>query len=102
MPSYLKIAGNIHLSYFVEAADILGIKYEIVVPSLVAKFSTDQKFWFIINTVLPISSAPGCTIAKRKSLTNKVLSKAGIPVPIQQSSIVRKKLLSFLTSILTL
>lgn len=84
MNNYLQIAGNIHLSYFVEAADILGIKYEITVPALIAKFYTESKFWYIINTVLPISSTPGCTIAKRKSLTNLVLSKAGIPVPAQQ------------------
>ncbi len=81
---YLKIAGNIHLSYYVEAADILGIKYEIVVPYLMAHFSTPRKHWFVINTVNPLINAPSATIAKRKNLTNLILKKESLPVPEQE------------------
>jgi D-alanine-D-alanine ligase-like ATP-grasp enzyme len=84
MENYLKIAGNIHLSYYVAAADKLGISYEIVVKGLMAKFTTNGRSWFIINTVTPLNSIPSGTIAKRKYLTNFVLSKAGIPVPAQE------------------
>lgn len=81
--NYLKIAGNIHLSYYVEAADELGIDCEILVHGLLAKFSHNGKSWFIINTVTPLNNTPSCTIAKRKNLTNMILEKAGIPVPKQ-------------------
>ncbi len=83
MRDYLKIAGNVHLSYYVEAADILGIDYEILVHRLLARFQTENKHWFIINTVTPLTNSPSSTIAKRKYLTNMVLEKAGIPVPKQ-------------------
>ncbi|MBD3329440.1 ATP-grasp domain-containing protein [Candidatus Dojkabacteria bacterium] len=81
--NYLKIAGNIHLSYYVEAADILGIDYKIFVRSLMARFEANGKHWFIINTVNPLINSPSATIAKRKYLTNMVLEEAGVPVPKQ-------------------
>jgi len=81
---YLKIAGNIHLSYYVEAADILGIEYEIEIYRMIARFHKDNKSWRIINTVTPLNSTPSCTIAKRKNLANLFLKNAGIPVPIQE------------------
>jgi len=82
---YLKKAGNVHLAYYIEAADILGIDYEIVVYRLMAKFSYQDKHWFIINTVTPLTNSPGSTIAKRKNLTNLVLKDFNIPVPEQRS-----------------
>jgi len=80
---YLKEAGNVHLAYYVEAADMLGIKYEIVKRSLMARFETGSKHWFIINTATPLTNTTSTTIAKRKNLTNEVLSKANIAVPKQ-------------------
>jgi len=80
---YLKEAGNVHLAYYVEAADILGIKYSIIVRSLIAKFEVEDKHWFIINTVTPLTSSPSATISKRKNLTNMVLSSYGLDVPVQ-------------------
>lgn len=79
---YLKESGNVHLAYYVEAADILGIKYSIVRPCI-AKFEVKDKHWFIINTVTPLTSSPSATISKRKNLTNQVLSSYGIDVPVQ-------------------
>lgn len=81
---YLKEAGNVHLAYYIEAADILGIKYSIIVRSLIAKFEVGDKHWFIINTVTPLTSSPSATISKRKNLTNMVLSSYGIDVPKQE------------------
>lgn len=80
---YLAQAGNVHLAYYVEAADILNIKYEIVKRSLMARFEYNGKHWFIINTATPLTNTTSTTIAKRKNLTNEVLAKAGIAVPIQ-------------------
>lgn len=80
---YLKESGNVHLAYYVEAADILGIKYTIVQHST-AKFEVGDKHWFIINTVTPLTSSPSATISKRKNLTNLVLSSYGIDVPKQE------------------
>ncbi len=80
---YLKIAGNVHLAYYIEAAEILGIKYEIEKRSLMARFEYNGKHWYIINTATPLTNTTSTTIAKRKNLTNLVLSKAGIPVPKQ-------------------
>lgn len=80
---YLKEAGNVHLAYYLEAADLLNIKYSVMVPGLLAKFENEDKHWFIINTVTPLTNTPSTTIAKRKNLTNKVLSSFNIPVPIQ-------------------
>lgn len=81
--NYLKIAGNIHLSYYVEAADILGIKYEIIVPRLTARFEYNGVHWFINNTVIPVNPAPSTKLARTKNFANKILAAAGVPVPQQ-------------------
>ncbi len=80
---YLKIAGNVHLAYYIEAAEELGIHYEILTKSLLARFEYKGKHWFIINTATPLTNTTGTTISKRKSLTNYILDKANIPVPKQ-------------------
>lgn len=80
---YLKIAGNVHLAYYVEAADELGIKYEIIFRNLTARFEYEGKHWFINNTALPITNAPSARLARGKHLANAILAKAGIPVPKQ-------------------
>lgn len=81
---FLEIAGNIHLSYFVEAADILGISYKIILPGLIAEFNSGNKHWFIINTVTPLVPTPSTTICKRKNLTHLVLREHGVTVPEQE------------------
>lgn len=83
MKNYLSESGNIHLSYYLQAADQLNIEYEVVTKSLLARFSYGKKHWFIINTVTPLVNSPGKTIALRKDLCNKVLKKANISVPEQ-------------------
>lgn len=80
---FLKIAGNVHLAYYVEAADILGIKYEVIFRNLTARFEHQGKHWFINNTALPVNNAPSSRLARGKHLASKVLSLAGIPVPKQ-------------------
>ncbi len=85
MKNYLKESGNIHLSFYLEAADILNIDYEIVVHKLLARFEYNKKHWFIINTVTPLVTSTGKTIASRKDLCNIVLAKNNIPVPKQAS-----------------
>lgn len=92
---YLKQAGNVHLAYYLEAADILGTKYEVVNRSLMARFEKDSKHWFIINTATPLTNTTSSTIAKRKMLTNQVLEKAGIPVPKQVSLFSKEDALKF-------
>lgn len=82
---YLEEAGNVHLAYYLEAADILDIEYKVLVHRLLAKFSYKNKVWYIINTVTPLTNSPSSTIAKRKHLTNLVLEEAGLPVPKQIS-----------------
>jgi glutamate--cysteine ligase len=81
---YLKEAGNVHLAYYIEAADILGIDYDILVYRLMAKFTYQDKHWFIINTVTPLTNSPSATISKRKNLTNQVLKDFNMPVPEQR------------------
>ena len=83
--NYLRISGNIHLSYFVEAADLLDIEYEIIVRGLLAKFSYKNKHWYIANTATPLTNSPSSMIAKRKSLTNTILNQFGLPIPKQYS-----------------
>jgi len=81
---YLKEAGNVHLAYYLEAADELGIDYEVLVRSLLAKFEYRKKHWYIINTVTPLTTSTSTTICKRKYLTNLVLKDKDLPVPIQE------------------
>lgn len=83
--SYLKEAGNVHLAYYLEAADELGIEYEVLVHKLIAKFTYQGKHWYIINTVTPLTNSPSSTICKRKNLTNQILKSFNIPVPEQRS-----------------
>lgn len=92
---YLKEAGNVHLAYYLEAADILGIKYEVVNRSLMARFEKNSKHWFIINTATPLTNTTSTTIAKRKMLTNQVLERAKIPVPKQASLLSKEDALKF-------
>jgi len=82
---YLKKAGNVHLAYYIEAADILDIDYEILVYRLMAKFTYQGKHWFILNTVTPLTNSPSATIAKRKNLTNLILKDFNLPIPEQRS-----------------
>lgn len=81
---YLKIAGNVHLAYYVAAADKLGIKYEIVKRSLIAYFETNGKHWYIINTATPINPVTGTTVSRRKNLAYLALKRKGIPVAAQE------------------
>lgn len=80
---YLKESGNVHLAYYLEAADILGIKYSMV-KNCIAKFEAGGRHWFIINTVTPLTCSPSTTISKRKNLTNAILDSYGIDVPKQE------------------
>ena len=92
---YLKEAGNVHLAYYLEAADYLGIKYDVVIPSLMARFKHINKPFFIINTATPLTNTTSTTIAKRKNLTNLVLSEAGIQVPKQVTLSTKKDAVQF-------
>jgi D-alanine-D-alanine ligase-like ATP-grasp enzyme len=92
---FLKIAGNVHLAYYVEAADILGIKYEIVFRNLTARFEYEGKHWFINNTALPVNNAPSSRLARGKHLASKVLEMAGIPVPKQIKAETLEEAISF-------
>ncbi len=81
---YLKEAGNVHLAYYLEAADNLRIHYKVLIPGFLAEFRDQDKVWHIINAATPLTNTTSTTIAKRKNLTNMVLEQAGIPVPKQQ------------------
>lgn len=81
----LEESRNVHLAYYVRAADILGIDCKILVKSLLAEFKYKNKVWHIINTATPLTTTTSTTICKRKNLTNMVLERHGIPVPIQQN-----------------
>ena len=82
--NYLKMAGNIHLSYFLEAADKLGIKYKVIIPHMTARFEVGNAHWFINNTAIPLNNAPSCRLAKAKHLASLILADANIPVPKQR------------------
>ena len=82
---YLEECGNIHLAYYIWAADKLGIHYEVLVRRLLAQFSVGNAVWHIINTATPLTTTTSTTICKRKNLTHIVLEKNGIPVPKQKT-----------------
>jgi len=92
---YLEETGNVHLAYYVEAADILGIEYEVLIKNLLAIFRKNQKHWYIINATTPLTNAPSTTIAKRKNLTHRVLSQFDIPVPIQSPLLSKEDAIEF-------
>lgn len=80
---YLKEAGNVHLAYYLEAADYLNIHYKVLIRSFLAEFRDKDKVWHIINAATPLTNTTSTTIAKKKNLTNMVLESAGLPVPKQ-------------------
>jgi D-alanine-D-alanine ligase-like ATP-grasp enzyme len=82
---YLKEAGNVHLAYYLEAADHLDVKYKVLVKKLLARFEYEDRHWFIINAVTPLTSSTTTTICKRKHLTHMALKEKGLPVPDQQT-----------------
>jgi cyanophycin synthetase len=83
MKDYLKEAGNIHLSYYLQAADELGIAYEMVIPNMTARFSYQGLSWYINNTVVAVNSSTSSRLTRDKKLANKILASQGIPVPLQ-------------------
>ncbi|HVX92716.1 MAG TPA: hypothetical protein VHA74_01225, partial [Candidatus Dojkabacteria bacterium] len=83
MKDYLKEAGNIHLSYYIAAADDLGIGYEIIFKHMTAKFTYQNMSWYINNTVVPVNSATSSRLTRDKKLANTILASQGIPVPAQ-------------------
>lgn len=92
---FLKIAGNVHLAYYVEAADTLGIDYKIIFRNLTARFEYQGRHWFINNTALPINNAPSSRLARGKHLANKILDMAGIPVPKQAKVTTSQEAIDF-------
>lgn len=82
---YLKECGNVHLAYYIWAADKLGIHYEVLVKGLLAQFSDGNAIWHIINTATPLTTTTSTTICKRKNLTHMVLERNGIAVPRQKT-----------------
>lgn len=82
---YLKQAGNIHLAYYLEAADYLDVTYKVLVKGLLAMFEFENRHWFIINAVTPLTPSTSTTICKRKHLTNLVLEKNNLPIPKQET-----------------
>ena len=83
MKDYLKEAGNIHLSYYIAAADELGIPYEIVIKNMTARFTYQGLSWYINNTVVPVNNSPSSRLTRDKKLANKIMASQGIPVPAQ-------------------
>ncbi len=83
MKDYLEEAGNIYLSYYIEAADELGVKYEILQKGM-ARFQYQDKHWYIIKPVTPLVNTPAKILASRKHLTTSILHKANLSVPIQK------------------
>ena len=55
-----------------------------MVKNCIAKFEVEDRHWFIINTVTPLTCSPSTTISKRKNLTNTILDSYGIDVPKQE------------------
>ncbi|MCD4756057.1 ATP-grasp domain-containing protein [bacterium] len=82
--NYLKEAKNVHLAYYLEAADTLKIHYKVLIPGLLAEFRYKDKVWHIINAATPLTNTTSATIAKKKHLTHMVLEESAIPVPKQE------------------
>lgn len=80
---YLKEAGNVHLAYYVAAADKLGIDYEVKIRSYLAKFTSKGKHWYIINASVPINNEPSSTLARNKDQSYMVFKDFKIPVAEQ-------------------
>ena len=83
MKDYLEESGNIYLSYYIESADELGVKYEILRKG-VARFEHKDKHWYIVKPVTPLVNTPSKILASRKHLATSILEKANLSVPIQK------------------
>ncbi|WKZ31423.1 MAG: hypothetical protein QY318_01470 [Candidatus Dojkabacteria bacterium] len=94
-PKYLEQGGNVHLAYYLEAADQLGIKYDVIIRSLTARMEKDGKIWFMMNASVPINGEPSSTLSRIKSYTYKVFQHAGIPVAEQAELFSEQDALGF-------
>jgi D-alanine-D-alanine ligase-like ATP-grasp enzyme len=82
--SYLKEAGNVHLAYYVRAANKLGIDYDIYIRSLAARFENDEgKHWFILNASVPINPSTSSALSRNKGHACTIFDKAGVPIAKQ-------------------
>ena len=79
---YKKEAQNAHLAYYIQAADHLGVKYEMIMPKT-ARFTYKNKIWFISYATTPLPNVLSAKFAKKKEKTNLILNRAGITVPKQ-------------------
>ncbi|MCA9374815.1 ATP-grasp domain-containing protein [Candidatus Dojkabacteria bacterium] len=80
---YIQETGNVYLAFYARAAEILGIKHEIIWPSYIIRCYHGDKRWDVVQSQLPINSITASIIAQKKHLTTFVCKKAGLPVPIQ-------------------
>lgn len=81
---YIQQSGNVYLAFYARAAEILGIKYEIIWPSYIMRCYYQDKKWDVIQSQLPINSTTASIIAQKKHLTVHFCKKAGLPVPVQR------------------
>lgn len=71
---------NPHLAYYLEAADYLGVKWQMI-SKTGTRFEHNGKKWFILAAETPLNSVTAKYIASRKHRAGKILQMDGIPFP---------------------
>ncbi|MEA3357093.1 MAG: ATP-grasp domain-containing protein [Patescibacteria group bacterium] len=80
-----KLARNIHMAYYILAAQKLGISYKVILPGLFVEFTKGNKSWKIHKSLTPINNSVSMALASYKNTCNKYLSQQGLPVPKQEA-----------------
>ncbi len=71
---------NLHLAFFIAAAQKLYIHYELITPKI-AEFRTPTEKWHILAAMTPLNSMVARTLSGNKYLTHLILNRAGFKTP---------------------
>lgn len=91
----VKLTGNVHLAYYTQAAEELGINYEIISHGYAVRYENNGKHWFIILAGTPLNNMPSVSLSRRKNLSYRILEKAGIPVAEQRDLKTEEEAIQF-------
>lgn len=92
---YLAKAKNVHLAYYIYAAEQLGIEYSIFRPGI-GRFKHNDKIWGVFNGVTSLNDCNSKYFSVRKNLATEIFNTEGLPTPKQANLASAEEAIEFL------
>lgn len=71
---------NVHTAYYMEAAEFLGIPFEVITKTIV-RFNKDGRFFTVASAETPLVSTTAKLVSSKKYIAAEILRRSNIPVP---------------------